>query len=347
MQNLKKTGGSLSVISRYRSAIFGISILGILLFHFSNDVLKWRRHDVVYKLAEFYYNQFGSIGVEIFLFLSGVGLYFSLSKNPDVKSFYERRLRRVLIPYLLWGGFYWFIRDILVTRKGVAGFFYDLTMLSFWCEGKRSVWFIALLIILYAAFPLLFRAMNWEVKGKERAGFFCLALCVGWIAICSFLSIVTPVFYHNIEVAFSRVPIFIIGTWYGKRIKNNENFRTVDGIFTVFGFLLITLHMMSEYSLFWVDLKIHNRFLACVFSISLLFILCGILSLLHSDKIGKALALAGSYSLELYICHVGVRGLLMVCDICTHRFVVFAGYILLSVFFSVVLHQVNKKIQSS
>ena len=140
---MRNNSGSLSVISQYRGALFGLSIVSIALFHFCNDVIKWRKHDAVYRMAEVYYDLFGSIGVEIFLFLSGVGLYYSLSKHPDIKSFYRRRLKRVLIPYLIWGLFYWFVRDFLITGEGIAQYFYDYSLLSFWCEGKLSFWFIA------------------------------------------------------------------------------------------------------------------------------------------------------------------------------------------------------------
>ena len=337
----------LSDISKYRGAIFGLSILGIILFHFFNDVLDWRRQDAVYRVAELYYNLFGSIGVELFVFLSGVGLYFSLSKNPDIFSFYRRRFRRVLIPYLIWGVFYWFVRDILVTREGFVRFILDLSTLSFWLEGKRSVWFIAFIIAVYAVFPLLFRILNCSVKGKQHAGAACLMLCVAWVAFCCLLSAAAPEFYQNTEVALSRVPIFVIGTWYGKRIRNGEDFSLADHILAVAGLIPITVHLMSQYGIFGIDADVHNRFLACLFTIPLVFLLCGMMNLIHSAKFEKALSFVGMYSLELYITHVGIRELLITLDIHTHRFIILAAYLMLSVVFSYAISLINIKLQSS
>ena len=344
---MRKNSVSLSIISKYRGALFGISIVSIALFHFCNDVIKWRHHDAVYRIAEIYYNLFGSIGVEVFLFLSGVGLYYSMSRQPELSSFYKKRLKRVLIPYLILGVMYWFVRDILITKEGIAQYFYDLSLMSFWCEGKRSFWFIAFVIAVYAAFPLLFKAMNLTVRGRQQAGVICMLLCAAWIALCSCLSAAAPVFYQNTEVALSRVPIFIIGTWYGKRMKNGESFGKADALLAGAGWLLIAAHMISRYGLSGTDFRIHNRFLACFFSVSLIFFLCGMLEWIHSEKTEKTLALIGSYSLELYITHVSIRGLLMVIGIRTHRFAIAAVYLLLAVAFSYALHMIDRKIQSS
>ena len=42
----------------------------------------------------------GAIGVDVFLFLSGMGLYYAMRKQPPLRVFYKNRLKRILIPYL-------------------------------------------------------------------------------------------------------------------------------------------------------------------------------------------------------------------------------------------------------
>lgn len=64
---------------------------------------------ILYDIASVYNLIFGSIGVEIFLFLSGMGLFFSMRKNENVLCFYKKRLKRLSVPYVLIGGIYWII----------------------------------------------------------------------------------------------------------------------------------------------------------------------------------------------------------------------------------------------
>src|SRR3712207_9227987 len=61
----------LSNISKYRGELMGAAMLFIILFHVSLP-----RYDMFFGLR-----RMGNIGVDIFLFLSGIGLWFSWTKN--------------------------------------------------------------------------------------------------------------------------------------------------------------------------------------------------------------------------------------------------------------------------
>ena len=62
---------SLSLLSSYRGALMGIAIIWVMLYHLGNiDVSVI---SVIFGV--------GYGGVDIFLFLSGFGLYFSMSKS--------------------------------------------------------------------------------------------------------------------------------------------------------------------------------------------------------------------------------------------------------------------------
>ena len=75
----------LANISRYRSELMGAAMLFIILFHVPLD-----------RSNEFFgLRRCGNVGVDMFLFLSGIGLWFSWVKNPSVWQFYKRRLLRI------------------------------------------------------------------------------------------------------------------------------------------------------------------------------------------------------------------------------------------------------------
>lgn len=66
-------------------------MLFVILFHVALD-----RGDPFYGLR-----RCGNVGVDIFLFLSGVGLWFAWTKTPSVSHFYRRRLIRILPTWLI------------------------------------------------------------------------------------------------------------------------------------------------------------------------------------------------------------------------------------------------------
>ena len=80
-----------NVFSKNRDAIYGVAIISIIIFHFFEDVASSNISGG--RFAGEIYNTFvGSVGVEFFIFLSGVGLYFSMTKDSRVRYFFQKRL---------------------------------------------------------------------------------------------------------------------------------------------------------------------------------------------------------------------------------------------------------------
>ena len=69
-------------LSRYRGVLMGIAIIMIVLFHVA----------LPRSSAFFGLKRMGNMGVDIFFFLSGIGLWFAWTKRPEVLHFYRRRL---------------------------------------------------------------------------------------------------------------------------------------------------------------------------------------------------------------------------------------------------------------
>lgn len=93
-------------ISAYRNELFGLSILSIMLFHYFEGVAGAEYASQTLKqIAKVYNGAIGSVGVDIFLFLSGFGIWYALSRKPGTIKFYTKRIRRVLIPYIIMGGY--------------------------------------------------------------------------------------------------------------------------------------------------------------------------------------------------------------------------------------------------
>ena len=65
-----------NVFSKNRDAIYGVAIISILIFHFFEDVASSNISGGGRFVGEIYNTFVGSVGVEFFVLLSGVGLYF-------------------------------------------------------------------------------------------------------------------------------------------------------------------------------------------------------------------------------------------------------------------------------
>ena len=92
----------LADISRYRGELMGLAIIFVVLFH-----VGLPREDAFFGLK-----RMGNIGVDFFLFLSGMGLWFSWTKHPSLRKFYLRRFLRVYPTWLFMACLY-YIPDFL------------------------------------------------------------------------------------------------------------------------------------------------------------------------------------------------------------------------------------------
>ncbi|SDG42881.1 acyltransferase family protein [Desulfosporosinus hippei] len=102
------------------------------------------------------FNYLGAQGVAIFLILSGYGITSSyLTKGLD-KSFLERRLRTVLLPYSL-VTLVWFVYDYIKgTAYPLRTILLSLFGLDFKLTMDGTMWYIFFILMWYCVFYLLF-----------------------------------------------------------------------------------------------------------------------------------------------------------------------------------------------
>lgn len=134
------------LISEHRSNIMGLSMLSVMLFHqYFTDALPFN-----------FFHNFGYWGVEMFLFLSGMGLVNSLQKNTT-KVFYQHRFNRIAPACVLCGSAkYFFFQTtwpLLLPLK-------DGLKLGIWSVASLDLWFIDSIIIFYILSPLLYRMLT-------------------------------------------------------------------------------------------------------------------------------------------------------------------------------------------
>ena len=80
--------------------MYGIAAVMIVIFHMYNIIPK--PYSIPHIPFDFSpVTDHFNFGVDVFLLLSGVSLYFSLIKKPELKDYAKARITRTLVPYLL------------------------------------------------------------------------------------------------------------------------------------------------------------------------------------------------------------------------------------------------------
>ena len=114
------------IISKYRTALMGIGTLLVLLIH--GNEFHWSENLYFFKKIV---NE-GSIGVEVFLFLSGIGLFFSMQKDGNVLKFYCRRYRRIIPIYLSIAIPVYAILIFWCGSKSISDYLIQVSTLGLW-----------------------------------------------------------------------------------------------------------------------------------------------------------------------------------------------------------------------
>ena len=294
---------SFADISRFRSEHMGIAMLIIILFH-----VALPRSDAFFGLR-----RIGNLGVDMFLFLSGVGLWFSWAKNAvavnkqsfvkEWASFYKRRMIRVYPTWLVIASLYYIPRyhggwDLWTNSHRLADLFADITInKGFWFYGHLTFWYIPAIMVLYVFAPPFMELIRRYPIYKWLVLIFVLwPLAVQWV---------TPIHdsLSHLEIFFSRVPIFFLGICMGDMVRNK---RSVQGNSI---WLIAIMFIMTLFICVFLEQNIHGRFplfierLVYIPLTVTFIILLGLLFTKTPRWLNYSMAWVGAISLETYLIH--------------------------------------------
>ena len=278
-------------LSRYRGELMGIAMLVVMLFHVGGN-----RHDTLW----FCMSRCGNVGVDMFLFLSGIGLWYAWIKGQPstLHHFYARRLLRIYPAWLLLSSLYYV--PLCIEGKFTVWQTIGNVLIGWrlWSGFVDEFWFIPMILAFYIVAPfymMLIRKQSVWRWLPVVAMVFCVLLQY-WKPLNGALG--------HLEILFSRVPIFLLGINAGQWVKEERQLES-----HAFWMLLLLFVLC-----FGVCINFENglrgrfplfmeRMVYIPLSISALLLLCK--GLAHLPKWGlKALAFVGTVSLELYLVHV-------------------------------------------
>lgn len=315
--------------SRYRNELFGLAIISVILLHYFDLVVSaqyiarpWR------ILAKTYNSVVGSVGVEVFVFYSGFGITYSLNRKPTLSTFYRKRFERVGIPYLVMGGIFWIIKDLMIRKVSFGTFLYDYSLLSFWIDGVAIFWYIAFICVMYAITPFLFHGLE-----EKRYLIFSVAAVV--FSVLFYFA--APKVFSNIEIAVLRIPIYFLGMYFAVRSIKGD---TIDVKLLALLILSIPLKLLVGVKELPFD-RLVNGFYALLFVN--IYILLRKMILKKENVLFHYLESVGAYTLELYITHIAFRNLMRAMKMNLANPALYGLCILLSVVASVTFSKLYSK----
>jgi len=264
-----------------------------MVFHYFEGVAGADNISRPIKLVASAFNgAIGSVGVDIFLFLSGFGIWYALNKHPHVIEFYIKRIRRVIIPYFIMGGLFWVIKDIVINHVSIGKFIYDLTLLSFWGSGVRTFWYISFICVLYLFSPIVYE--------KGRNAYIAVSVASIVISVCLYF-LYRTVFTH-VEIAILRVPIYFIGMYCAKLADQETDISQKVLLLMTFSVPAKVIAGLADFPFSRLFNAGYALFLICMY----LFIR----QMFSDGKLSRFLIAVGTLSLELYIVHVAIRNIM-------------------------------------
>lgn len=268
-------------LSKYRKELMGFSALLILVCH------AYAYIDLPPLLG--YVLSIGNIGVDCFLFLSGMGLWYSLSKfkSGGGKNWYINRYKKLFIPYLLTK----LTMDLILFSMGklkeseIMDYLWGLSSLRFYVSHD-TFWFIAALIPLYLFAPTYFLLLR---KYGYKVAF--VLIFVHYLIL-----LIPPSFQYNllnnvienIQFVSVRATCFVLGMALGQSVMDKRHISLKClFVMVVLGIIAIVMTRHLVYGWFF-------------FTLPLLLSICYVMNKLPKVII-SFVRLMGDISLESYI----------------------------------------------
>ena len=261
-------------ISTYRSELMGFAILWIMSFHF----------EFIQIFPVHFLTQFGYAGVEIFMVVSGLGLYYSLEKDNNVIHFYKRRFFRIIPIYYLLG-----IADsIIVYKDNLITYLFRYSTIGYWIDSYYGDWYIPSLMMLYFFAPIIKKIVD-----KEDKVFLTI-----FIVIILSIVLLLGIYYNYIDrphyFFIYRIPAFVFGMQCALWIKKRKGLKPFT-ILAVIG-ILFFVFLYSQCNIIY-----YYRFSSFLFLSPIILLFLTILFKHNPCKINLPMAAIGKASLEIYL----------------------------------------------
>ena len=190
-------------ISKYKSHLMGLAILIVVYGH----TLYYKSGLQNYE--DLHFTIWYTLGsVEMFMFVSGFGIFQSLRKNQNLPNFYSKRILRLLPSYLPVMAV-WVIYSMIFNEMRVGEAIGNLTTFGWWAQLPNQFnWYVPAIVVLYLLSPLFYYCLT---KMKRP-----------WLIVVALFALVVAMWQGGLLMAITRFPTYYLGMYFGMRYAEKK-----------------------------------------------------------------------------------------------------------------------------
>lgn len=214
-----------SLISKHRKQLLAIAMLWVAFYHayvgFS------------FKPINFVLVTCGYGGVDIFMFLSGFGLYYAHKKENNYLCFIKRRLLKIL-PYNI----IVCIIEMFVYKRTILTTLINSFGLTLLFSAQLANWYTSFMIIIYLFTPLYLNIF------KKKPQLVTIVSIVITFIVCLLAN------NNDFSYVWFRCAIYFLGIYFAYVYENNINLHEYLWIFLFFVGWMLMYYMYHNYGTF-------------------------------------------------------------------------------------------------
>jgi len=218
----------------------GFGILAVILIHVCGGIHESNLNALV--ITNMFIAMFsGAFAVPLFIFVSGFSLSNTYSGSFSYSSFWEKRLKFIIPPYIIFSIFY------LISSNGLNSMHSLHTTFNLLLTQNSNgfLWFIPLIIQFYLLYPLIIRAYDYfNTISKLKALFgLALSLQILWDTITFGLPL-------GASIPFvSHLLYFLLGIYAA---RNYEHVKLNIKNSKIYGLVLLSLVFTTLLTYIWL-----------------------------------------------------------------------------------------------
>lgn len=294
----------LSNISTYRTALMGIAIVVVFLYHSSEATC--------FGLPVLHYVRNTTHIVDVFMLLSAFGLCYSHKRDGDTAAFVRRRFTRIFPTYWLVIGAYHILSVVTLNFKpefaqwlqhptSIVQALYYYSTLGWWAHPLQPHiyyydWYVPTIVLFYLLFP----AMIAFARSTAKAAVLVIA-SLAFSVVCALL-------YGTYDgesflfLSFTRLPVFALGIliFY---LKEHHDARRGAVAVALCVALVAILHTPALHFTDRTQVIITSTIVVTLYTTGLSLILA---LPMRIGLIKRCFDFLGSISLELFLVHIMV-----------------------------------------
>ncbi|MBH5319168.1 acyltransferase [Paenibacillus sp. GSMTC-2017] len=300
-QKIKKNIVELNVVK-------AIAILAVLIIHATAN----SRVDVPWgsQSAPFYLivNQLSMFAVPVFIFINGLVLFYRYQDDwslGQTLSFYKKRIKYIVVPYLIWSAIYYVYNQILYKDSVQFDPISYLKLLQ-WGQASYHLYFMVIVIQIYLFFPILMTLVR---KLKLKAYHMIALGILVKAAFHSYHVLVKPI-EHAAALMPNYFIVFCVGAAIGMAYQSfsekSHHLWWTFGLAIFVGFIYIMLLLSNKAGAqYWSPsyMILYNLY-AVLVGISLIWI--GKIVCERSTFVSKTILQLGIASFGIYLIHPAV-----------------------------------------